>query len=89
MNIAKDFDEFTHKAVTATVNALNSESGQALIDELRKKCLKDNPNMSEDEWSKIKQEFLVYMFFNLIKDAPDLMREMGEHLYKKLNSDEK
>ena len=89
MNIAKDFNEFTFKAVNATANTLNSEAGQELVNALREQALIKNPQMTEAEWAKIKQDFLVFMFFNLMKENPDLMKEMGEHLFNELNKSEK
>lgn len=88
MKIAKNLDEFTFKSINATIEAMNSEEGQQLVDELRLKSLEKNPNLTEDEWLKIKQDFLAFMYFNLIRDNEDLMKELGEHLYTELNKDE-
>ena len=88
MKIAKNLDEFTVKSINATIEAMNSEEGQQLVAELWLKSLEKNPNLTEDEWLKIKQDFLAFMYFNLIKDNKDLMKELGEHLYTELNKNE-
>ena len=57
--IAKNFKEFTEKAVNAETAALNSEVGQELVGKLLEMKLAQNPNMTAKEWGKTKQEFMV------------------------------
>ena len=47
--------------------------------------LAQNPNMTADEWGKTKQEFMVFIFAEMMKFKPELMQEMGGHLYNELN----
>lgn len=82
--IAKDFNDFTEKVVSAEQVALNSEVCQHLTQKLLQMKLTQNPNMTADEWSKTKQEFMVFIFHEIIKSKPELMQEMGGHLYDKL-----
>jgi len=40
--------------------------------------------MTADEWSKVKQGFMVFVFEEAMKAHPDLLHEMGGHLYDEL-----
>lgn len=84
MKIANNFDEFVNKVLTASTNTLNSENGQQLVEALLKQSLANNPNLTDEEWAKIKQDFLAYMFFTFIKENPELFKEFGEHTYNAL-----
>lgn len=84
--IAKNFREFTEKAVNAEAAALNSEVGQELVGKLLEMKLAQNPNMTAEEWGKTKQEFMVFIFAEIMKFNPELAQEMGSHLYKELNN---
>lgn len=83
--IAKDFNDFTEKVVSAEQAALNSDVGQQLTKQLLQMKLTQNPNMTAEEWSKTKQEFMVFIFHEVLKSKPELIQEMGSHLYDKLN----
>lgn len=83
--IAKNFEGFTEKAVNAEAAALNSEVGQELVGKLLEMKLAQNPNMTADEWNKTKQEFMVFIFAEMMKFKSELMQEMGRHLYNELN----
>lgn len=82
--IAKNFDEFTEKAVNAETAALNSKVGQELTRKLLEMKLDQNPNMTTEEWSKTKQEFMAFIFAEIMKFNPELMHEMGSHVYDKM-----
>lgn len=84
--IAKNFNDFTEKVVSAEQTVLNSDIGQQLTNQLLQMKLEQNPNMTAEEWSKTKQEFMVFIFHEIIKSKPELMQEMGSHLYDKLRS---
>lgn len=47
--IAKNFEEFTEKVVSAEAVALNSEVGQELTRKLLEMKLDQNPNMTTEE----------------------------------------
>lgn len=83
--IAKNFEEFMEKSVNAETAVLNSEVGQELVGKLLEMKLAQNPNMTVEEWSKTKQEFMVFVFAEMLKFKPELMQEMGGHLYNELN----
>lgn len=83
--IAKDFEDFTKKVVNAESIALNSEVGQELTRKLLQTKRAQNPNLTTEEWEKAKQEFMVFIFHEFLKSNPTLIREMGNHIYDKLN----
>ena len=83
--MAKNLNEFINTACTAVQNTLNSEAGQELVQKLLDKKLAENPNMTENEWNKTKQEFMTFMFFTLVKENPEVMSEMAKLTYEELN----
>jgi uncharacterized protein YneF (UPF0154 family) len=86
--MAKNLNEFINTACTAVQNTLNSEVGQGLVQKLLDKKLAENPNMTEDEWNKTKQEFMTFMFFKLVKENPEIMSEMAKLTYEELNEED-
>lgn len=89
MNIATDFNDFVDKNSKAIRTALNSEIGQQLTKELLKMKLKQNPNMTVEEWKQTKSEFMTFIFLMFVKNTPKAMQEMGEHIYNELNGGNK
>ena len=86
--MAKNLNEFIDMTCTAVQNTLNSEVGQELVQKLFDKKLVENPNMTEDEWNKTKQEFMTFMFFTLVKEHPEIMSEMAKLTYDELNKED-
>lgn len=86
MKIAKDFNEFVNKIEAAERKALNSPAGQKMTNELLKMKLAENPNMTPEEWKKTKSEFMTFLFLNFVKDTPEAMSELAEHVYNELQN---
>ena len=86
--MAQNLNEFINTACTAVQSTLNSEVGQELVQKLLDKKLAENPNMTEDEWNKTKQEFMTFMFFTLVKENPEIMSEMAKLTYEELNKED-
>lgn len=51
----KNSAEFIERVSTGVMNALNTEVGQKLTSKLLEMKLAENPNMTAEEWQKIKQ----------------------------------
>lgn len=83
-NIANDYNGFVETLIESIRNALNSCTGQEITRELLKQKLKENPNMTKEEWENVKSSFMSYIFLFAVKESPDLMREMSEHLFNEL-----
>lgn len=83
--IANNFNEFTEKFISAETVALNSQPGQELTAKLLEMKLAQNPNLTKEEWDRTKQEFMVFVFHEILKFKPELMQEMSKHLYIELN----
>ena len=84
MNIANDFNEFITKVEEAERQALNNEFGQKMTEELLKMKLEANPNLTPEEWKQTKSEFMTFIFYQMLKASPDLMKEFGGHVYDEL-----
>ena len=75
MALANNYNEFVTKIVGTEMKALNSEEGQGYLKTLLDESLKKNPNLTQEEWSKMKQEFILYLFEQVVSKNPSLMKE--------------
>lgn len=87
MMIAKDFNEFIEKVSEAERIMLNTEDGQKLTQELLKMKLVENPNMTPEEWKQTKSEFMTFLFYQFVKECPEAMSELGDHVYNELRKE--
>lgn len=83
MALAKNYNEFVTKIISTEMDALNSEEGQGYIKALLDESLKKNPNLTLAEWSKIKQEFILYLFEQVMSKNPSLMNEFMGYVNRK------
>jgi hypothetical protein len=86
MFIANSYDDFVDKIVDAEKTVLNSPAGQALTQSLLKILLTQNPDLTPDEWQKAKSEFLTFLFAMFIKEYPEAMRELSQHVWDELQN---
>ena len=86
MALAKNYDEFVTKIINTEMAALNSEEGQGYIKALLDESLKKNPNLTPAEWSKIKQNFILFMFKEVVGKNPSLMSEFVGYINNKSES---
>lgn len=84
MKIATNFDEFVNKVSEAERKVLNSPIGQEMTQKLLEMKLAENPNMTEAEWKQTKSEFMTYIFCMFVKETPEAMSEMAEHVWNEL-----
>ncbi len=86
--IASDFKEFIAKVADAMQDELNNgKAGQALSKELLKQALTKNPDMTNEEWRKMQRDFMMYSFFQIVKNSPELREEFASHLWRELQSE--
>lgn len=83
MALAKNYDEFVTKIINSEIDALNSEEGQGYIKALLDEALKKKPDLTPAEWSKIKQNFILYLFQQVVGKNPSLMSEFVGYFGKK------
>lgn len=83
MALAKNYDEFVTKIINTEMAALNSEEGQGYIKTLLDESLKKNPNLTPVEWSKIKQDFILFMFKEVVSKNPSLLKEFVGYIGNK------
>lgn len=77
-----DYEELIKKIVEGEMLALNSEKGQEAMQRLLDETLKQNPNVTAEEWSTIKKNFIKVVFEKTIAEHPELLKSLAE------NSDE-
>lgn len=87
MMIASNFNEFVTKIEKAERKALNSEAGQQLTKELLKMKLAENPNLTPEEWQQTKSEFMTFIFAMFVKETPEAMKELSDHVYNELRKE--
>lgn len=88
MQIANNFNEFIDTVAEAERQVLNSPAGQELTQKLLEMKLKQNPNMTPEEWQDTKSQFMTFMFAVFVKEVPEAMQELGSHLWYELNAQE-
>ena len=88
MQIANNFNEFIDTVAEAERQVLNSPAGQELTQKLLEMKLKQNPNMTPEEWKDTKSQFMTFMFAVFVKEVPEAMQELGSHLWYELNAQE-
>lgn len=86
MKIATNFNEFVNKVSEAERKVLNTPMGQKITKQLLEMKLKENPNMTEEEWKQTKSEFMTFIFAMFVNAHPEAMNELSEHVYNELNS---
>lgn len=85
---ASNFTEFVDKSLTAIMNTMNdTETGQKLMDDLLKQSFERNPDLTPEQWAKIKQDFLTFLFFGAVKECPEAMHELAGHVYNELRGE--
>jgi hypothetical protein len=85
---ARNFTEFVDKSLTAIMNTMNdTETGQKLMNDLLKQSFERNPDLTPEQWSKIKQDFLTFLFFGAVNECPEAMHELGMHVYNELRGE--
>lgn len=87
MMIAGSFNKFVEKVAQAERTALNTPAGQELTQKLLEMKLKENPNMTPDEWQQTKSEFMTFIFCMFVKETPVAMHELATHAYNELRSE--
>ena len=83
--IADSFNEFVEKTEVAIREIMNNtEAGREISKKLLSEALKNNPNMTREEWTQIKSQFMTFMFVNFVKETPEAMSELSAHVYNEL-----
>lgn len=66
-----NYEEFIQKVIEAETSALNSEKGQKILQKLYDEVMQENPNLTPEEWSATKKQFLVVIFKEILKENPN------------------
>lgn len=82
--IASNFNEFVEKIAEIERKALNTPAGQEWTQKLLEMKLEQNPNMTPEEWQQTKSEFMTFIFCMFVKEVPEAMQELGEHVWNEL-----
>ena len=87
LKAAENFNDFVEVVSNAIRKTLNTETGQELTDKLLKMKLAENPQMTVDDWKNTKSDFMTYLFCMFVKENPQAMHELAEHVYNELNKE--
>lgn len=82
--IANNLNEFIETVSNAERKALNTAAGQKITKQLLEMKLKENPNMTKEEWQETKSQFMTFIFAMIMKEQPEMMKELGGHVYEEL-----
>lgn len=86
MRIATNLNEFAEKTSELIRTELNTEKGQQFTKELLKMKLKQNPNMTAEEWKQTKSDFMMLVFTMFVTEHTEAMKELSEHVYNELRA---
>lgn len=80
-------NEFIANFTKGMTKGINSDFIQKeVVEKLLEMKLQENPNMTIEEWEETKQQLMVYLMFEVLKNNEDLRTRWGKELYKELNS---
>lgn len=82
--IANNFNEFVDKVTEAERKLLNSEIGQKVTQEYLSECLKENPEMTAEEWKEKKADLLTCLFCLFCLENAEAKKELAEHTYNEI-----
>ena len=86
--LASDLDEFTNKVTSVIMDVLNNTVfGRDLVSDLREDNLQKNPNMTQEEWSDIKAKLIVFLFYLIMENCPQMKHEFALHTYDALRKE--
>lgn len=67
-------EQTINKLVQAVVMALNSEKGTEIMKTLLDESLKQNPDLTNEEWQEIKKNFINLVVKDVVNANPDLLK---------------
>ena len=70
-----NYEDFIQKVITAETSALNSKKGQEILQRLYDEAKTQNPDITAEEWSEIKKQFMVSVFHEILKENPNFMSQ--------------
>ena len=82
--IANNFNDFVEKVSEAERKVLNSEIGQKITQKYLSECLKENPEMTAEEWKEKKAGLLTYLFCLFCLENAEAKKELAEHTYNEI-----
>ena len=51
--------------------------------------LKQNPDMSKEEWQRVKSEFMTFLFCQFVQDCPGAMQELAGHVWEEMRKEDR
>ena len=85
--IAEDLSNFVDKVGKTILVGLNNPIGQQITEELLQMKLAENPGLSVAEWERTKEEFVMFLFVELMGADEGLMDEFAYHMWKRLRKE--
>jgi len=67
-------EQTINKLVQAVVMALNSEKGTEIMKTLLDESLKQNPDLTDEEWKTIKENFIHLVVKDVVNANPELLK---------------
>lgn len=67
-------EQIIKQIIEAETLALNSEKGQEIMKQLLDESMKQNPDLTNEEWNTIKKNFMLLIFEKTIAENPELLK---------------
>ena len=78
-------EQFAEKFCHALKEALNNtEVGKEFTQELLRKSLAKNPNMTKDEWKEIQQQTMMAIFCGMCMERKEFMDDLSQAVWDDL-----
>lgn len=71
-------EDIIKRAIKAETAALNSPKGQEIMQQLLDEAKEQNPNLTAEEWSRIKKNFLITIFNEIVKENPEFVSHFAK-----------
>lgn len=83
MEFEEKYEKLVKKVIEAETIALNSPEGQKAMQKLLEEAKKQNPNLTQEEWTLIKKDFLIHLFKKSLEDNDKLEKIFNESFLDK------
>ena len=80
--LAQNYEDFTGKVIDGIMNGLNNtEYGKEFTKKLAVQQLRENPDMTVEEWKDVQARVITGLFCMCVKDIPELNEEFKVHAF--------
>ena len=80
---------FCFNCGTKTVSAADNNDMPGNVQSNEKADTTSFPDMSKEEWQRVKSEFMTFLFCQFVQDCPGAMQELAGHVWEELRQEDR